>query len=85
MKFTSTPNTNEAIQRTFQNETWDLQVLNLYGFDQNDGSLQNQLGYMIESNVRLWVGADVFYGRSPNFFGQFEKINRITFGSSIGF
>jgi hypothetical protein len=72
-------------QQTFENETWDIEVLSLHGFDQNDGSLQSQLGYMLESNVRLWAGADVFYGKSPSFFGQFEKANRITLGSSIGF
>jgi hypothetical protein len=72
-------------QQTFENETWDIEVLSLHGFDQKDGSLQSQLGYMLESNVRLWAGADVFYGKSPSFFGQFEKTSRIIFGSSIGF
>jgi hypothetical protein len=40
---------------------------------------------MLESNVRLWAGADFFYGKSTSFFGQFEKTSRIIFGSSIGF
>ena len=72
-------------QQIFENETWDLEVLNLHGIEQNDGSLQTQLGYMLESNVRLWIGADFFYGKKQDFFGQFEKTDRVVLGSRVGF
>jgi hypothetical protein len=60
-------------QQTFENEIWDIEVLSLHGFDQKDGSLQSQSGYMLESNVRLWAGADVFYGKSPIFLDSLKR------------
>ena len=71
-------------KQTYENETWDLQILTLYGIDQSDTSLQVQLSYMIESNIKLWVGADVFSGPQPSLFGQFDQTDRITLGIEWG-
>jgi len=72
-------------KRTFQNEVWELEVLALHGFDQDDGVLQSQLSYMMESNIKVWLGSDVFYGDEKGLFGQFEKQDRMTMGVEWGF
>jgi len=72
-------------KRTFQNEVWELEVLALHGFDQDDGVLQSKLSYMVESNIKVWLGSDVFYGGEEGLFGQFEKQDRMTMGVEWGF
>lgn len=72
-------------RRTFQNETWNLEALTLYGLDQDDASAQVQLGYMWKSNIELWVGCDLFSGPSESLFGQFSETDRITVGFEWGF
>jgi len=72
-------------KRTFQNETWTLDILTLHGFDQDDGSVQAQLSYMLESNIKIWVGSDIFYGGEAGLFGQFKHEDRVTMGFEWGF
>ena len=71
-------------KQTFQNETWALDVLALYGLDQDDSSIQLQLSYMLESNIKLWAGADVFTGPEESLFGQFDHTDRILIGFEWG-
>lgn len=71
-------------KRSFQNETWDLEVLALHGLDQTDGSIQTQLSYLWQSNLKIWLGSDIFYGSKSGFFGQFKNQDRITFGFEWG-
>ena len=71
-------------KQSFQNETWELDLLALYGLDQHDRSIQLQLSYMLESNVKLWTGADVFAGPSESLFGQFTDTDRVLIGLEWG-
>ena len=43
------------------------------------------VGTMLESNIKLWIGSDVFYGQPEGLFGQFKDNDRITFGFELGF
>jgi hypothetical protein len=72
-------------KRTFENEAWTLNMLALHGFDQTDGSIQSSLSYMLESNINVWVGSDIFYGKKEGLFGQFNNQDRITMGFEWGF
>ena len=73
------------LKRSFVNETWDLEILALHGFDQQDGSVQSKLRYMLESNLSIWVGSDTFYGNKEGLFGQFNHKDRILFGADWSF
>ncbi|MBL4659092.1 MAG: hypothetical protein JKY19_01955 [Alcanivoracaceae bacterium] len=71
-------------KQTFQNETWELEVLELHGLDKDDGSIQVSVNYMLTSNVKAWIGTDVFYGNKTGLFGQFKNTDRITVGFEWG-
>jgi len=72
-------------KQTFQNENWELNILSLYGFDQQDGSIQLELSYMLEDNLKIWVGSDSFSGNPDGLFGQFDNNDRIKLGFEWGF
>ena len=72
-------------KQTFENETWEIEALALHGFDQKDGSIQIKLSYMLESNIKLWLGSDIFYGDGSGLLGQFDNTDRITLGFEWGF
>ena len=71
-------------KQTFQNETWDLELLSLYGADQKDSSIQAKLSYLMRDNIKVWIGADIFSGNQAGLFGQFNNEDRITIGFEIG-
>ena len=72
-------------KQSFENETWELEILALYGLDKRDTALQIHLSYMLESNIKLWVGTDVFSGPEKSLFGQFNQTDRLTLGLEWGF
>ncbi len=73
------------LKRSFINETWDLEILALHGLDQQDGSVQSKLRYMLESDLSLWIGSDTFYGNKDGLFGQFNNKDRVLFGAEWSF
>ena len=83
------PKNNKVVsflyQQDFDNEVWQLEVLALHGLDKQDGVVQTKLKYALESNVKLWIGNDVFYGDKRGLLGQFNKTDRVTFGVEWGF
>jgi hypothetical protein len=72
-------------KREFLNQTWEFETLGLYSLNHQDSSLQLKLKYLIQSNLELWVGADLFQGDSDQVFGQFDKQDRMLFGLKFGF
>ena len=72
-------------KQTFENETWEINALSLYGLDKKDTSIQLELSYMLEDNLKVWVGADIFSGDSDGLFGQFSQQDRTTLGFEWGF
>ncbi|EPJ53715.1 MAG: hypothetical protein OFPI_09700 [Osedax symbiont Rs2] len=71
-------------QQNFANETWKLEALAMYGVDQNDSSIQVELSHMLESNLKIWVGADLFKGNKQSLFGQFNDTDRLVLGFEWG-
>jgi hypothetical protein len=72
-------------QQNFSNETWQLEVLGMYGVDQSDTSIQVELSHMLEDNIELWLGVDLFGGDQQSLFGQFNDTDRLVLGFGWGF
>jgi len=72
-------------QLNFANETWQLETLAMYGVDQGDTSIQVELSHMLEDNIELWLGVDLFSGNQQSFFGQFNDTDRLILGFEWGF
>jgi len=72
-------------QQNFANETWQLELLAMFGVDQNDSSLQMELSHMLQDNIQLWFGVDLFTGNKQSLFGQFNKTDRVVLGFEWGF
>jgi hypothetical protein len=75
--------------QSFANEVWTFEALLLHGQDKSDGSIQTELSYMLESNIKLWLGSDIFYGLNSDsksgLFGQFKETDRVNIGVEWGF
>jgi len=72
-------------QQNFANETWQLEVLAMFGVDQSDTSIQVELSHMLEDNIELWFGVDLFGGDQQSLFGQFNDTDRLVVGFEWGF
>ncbi len=73
------------VQRDFLNESIQAEALLIQNLNQDDGLLQASLAYEWSTNIRLKLGADIFYGNSNGLFGQFKQKDRISMGVEVGF
>ncbi len=73
------------LRRDFMNEVLTAEVLWIQSINHGDGLVQMSLEYELRSNVRLKLGADIFYGSSQGLFGQFDHNDRVTMAVEIGF
>jgi hypothetical protein len=73
------------VQRDLMNEALQAEVLLIQNLNQRDGVLQASLEYEWRTNIRLKLGADIFYGKSQGIFGQFKEKDRLSIGLQIGF
>ena len=73
------------VRRDFMNEALQAEVLLIQSVNDGDGVVQASLEYEWRTNIRLKVGADIFYGKSQGIFGQFKKKDRVTMGFEVGF
>lgn len=72
-------------QQNFANETWQLEILTMYGVEQSDHSIQIELSHMMQDNIELWLGVDLFGGEQHSLFGQFKDADRLVAGFEWGF
>lgn len=72
-------------ERTFANETWTFKTLALRSLNDGDGVIRPQLSYNLESNLNVWLGADIFYGSEQGLYGQFKDNDRVLIGIEFGF
>jgi hypothetical protein len=70
--------------QSFANEVWTFEALLLHNKDQGDGSIQGKVSYMLESNIKLGLGADLFYGNKSGLFGQFKEDTLVNIGFEWG-
>ncbi len=73
------------IRRDFMNDSLQAEALLIQSLNQSDGALQASLNYEWRTNIRLKIGADIFYGNSQGLFGQFKEQDRISMGIEFGF
>jgi len=73
------------VRRDFMNDAVQAEALLIQSLNYSDGVLQASLNYEWRTNVRLKVGADLFYGNSQGVFGQFDQNDRVSIGVEIGF
>jgi hypothetical protein len=67
------------------NDALQAEALLIHGLNQGDGVLQASLEFEWRTNIRLKVGADIFYGNSQGIFGQFNEKDRVSIGIELGF
>ncbi len=72
-------------ERTFANDTWTFRTLALHSLNEGDGLIRPKLSYNIESNLNIWLGADLFYGSREGLYGQFRDNDRLLIGLELGF
>lgn len=68
----------------FMNDTLVAEVLWLHNTNYSDGLLRPKVSYEWQDNIKLWLGADVFYGDEKGLFGQYEANDRIVLGMEWG-
>jgi len=73
------------VRRDFMNDALQAEALLIHSLNQGDGVLQASLEYEWRTNIRLKVGADIFYGNSLGLFGQFNEKDRVSMGIEVGF
>jgi hypothetical protein len=73
------------IRGDFMNETLQAEVLAIHALNRGDGLVQASLGCDWRGNIRLKLGADIFYATLIGLFGQFRKKDRGTLAIEIGF
>lgn len=73
------------LRRYFMNESLEAEALLIQSVNRADGVLQASLEFEWSTNIRLMLGADLFFGTSAGLYGQFEENNRVTIGIEFGF
>jgi len=71
-------------RQTFLNESLELNLLSLYGFELKDSSSQLELSYLLEDNLKLRFGFDHFSGDKNGLFGQFNNQSLFKLGFEWG-
>jgi hypothetical protein len=78
-------NASLLLRRDFMNNTLVAEAMLVQNVDRGDGMVRPKLSYDLRDNVKLKLGADIFYGGRNGFFGQFNQKSRIVFGIEWGF
>lgn len=73
------------MRRNLMNEAMQVEAQFIHSVNDDDGVVQLDISYDYRDNLRLFVGADIFYGEPIGIFGQFDDQDRLTFGVEIGF
>ena len=72
-------------ERTFVNETFKFETLLIHSMDDGDGVIRSKLKYEYLDNINFWLGANIFYGHSDGFYGQFNNRDNVNLGFEWGF
>lgn len=73
------------VRRELWNDRLRLEGIWIHGVNEGDGILRPRATYQVASDVWMWVGLDIFYGRSHGPFGQFSRRDRVVLGMRWGF
>jgi hypothetical protein len=72
------------LNRSFKNETFTAEIIGVQSISSGDGFARPSLKYQYKSNIILKAGADIFYGSTDTFLGQFNRGSRVTLGIQWG-
>jgi hypothetical protein len=72
-------------ESNFMNDTLTAKWLQIHSIDHGDGVFSPKLTYNLQSNVDIYISADVLYGNKDKLFGQFDNSDRVSIGFEWGF
>lgn len=72
-------------ESNFMNDTLKAKWLQIHSIDHGDGVFRPKLSYNLQSNLDIYISADVFYGNKDKLFGQFDHSDRVSIGFEWGF
>lgn len=73
------------MRKQFAGDRGELSVRWLGSLNDGDGLIRPKFSYDVSDQVRVSVGADLFYGRQEGAFGQFKDNDRLVFSVSRAF
>ena len=73
------------VQHDFMNETLRLESLFIHNLNHKDGLTRLKIIYQLSSDLEVYTGADIFYGKQKGLFGQFKQQDRMSLGFKLGF
>jgi hypothetical protein len=71
-------------ESNFLNDTLTAKWLQIHSIDHGDGVFRPKLSYNLQSNLDIYLSADVFYGNKDTLFGQFDQGDRVSIGFEWG-
>lgn len=72
------------VLRELWNERLRIEGIWIHNLNDGDGLLRPKLSFELRDDLTLWVGLDIFYGRSQGVFGQFDGRDRVVMGMRWG-
>jgi hypothetical protein len=72
-------------ESNFMNDTLKAKWLQIHSIDHGDGVFRPKVSYNLQSNLDVYISADVFYGNKDTLFGQFDQGDRVSIGFDWGF
>jgi hypothetical protein len=76
--------TTLLLRREFLNDTVVAEVMWLQGINDGDGLVRPKVSYAVQENLKVWLGADIFYGKRESLFGEFNDNDRVVVGLEWG-
>lgn len=77
-------NVTLLIQRDFLNKRWQTEFFWLHNANDGDGLIRPKLSHDFQTSLKVWIGADIFYGDRDGLFGQYQRNDRIVVGCEWG-
>ena len=68
------------LSRQFLNDTLSIELLVLGNINDGDGMIRPNIEYLYNDDLKVWLGADLFYGDSKGLFGEFKSNDRVVIG-----
>lgn len=73
------------IRRNFMYDALVAEVLFIANTHHGDGVVRPKISYEWQDNIKTWLGADIFYGKKREVFGQFNQNDRVVFGVEVSY
>lgn len=77
-------NVTVLARRQLRNETLTLETIWIQNVNDGDGLVRPRIEYELRDDLQVWLGADVFYGKSAGVFGEFDEDDRVVLGFEWG-